>query len=177
MKLTEKLALETAASGHIHLHREGLFWKAYEQSAVKFIRTIAAYQINTRYVKHFGREIISLGFPHRILDKVLENRRHEQPDEKHIRIESTTLDDATFLAVKQKYVPPSPSPLVSPQPGTLSAVRPGGTPPGAEKNSGTTTGAEVLDQLRRYNIAAATPVDCMNFLVALKSRLDGECRV
>ena len=41
MDLKQKLALETAESIYIYLYREGLFWKAYERSAIRplpFIR-------------------------------------------------------------------------------------------------------------------------------------------
>ena len=46
MKLSSILALEASKEVRIYLHREGLFWKAYERSAFLLLReTGKKYQI------------------------------------------------------------------------------------------------------------------------------------
>ena len=102
MDLRQKLALETADSKNIYLYREGLFWKAYERSAIKFIQTITAYQVNTRFCKVVNMEVISLGFPDAVLPKILENREYEKIDEKRLAIHSVLLGDEKFMAARSQ---------------------------------------------------------------------------
>lgn len=104
MDLKQKLALETAESTYIYLYREGLFWKAYERSAIKFIQTITVYQVNTRFCKVVNMEVISLGFPDAVLPKILEDREYEQPDEKRLVIRSVLLGDEEFAMEKSRYI-------------------------------------------------------------------------
>lgn len=70
MTLKEKIEHENP--NQIHLYREGMFWKAYNQSAFHFFRLIKPYLVKKRYVKELKTEIVSMGFPHSILDDMLE---------------------------------------------------------------------------------------------------------
>lgn len=61
--LLEILALEQENHSSIYFYREGVFYKAYEQSAYLFVHHIKPFQIKKRYVKSVKREVISVGFP------------------------------------------------------------------------------------------------------------------
>lgn len=166
MDLKQKLALETAGSTHIYLYREGLFWKAYERSAIKFIQTITVYQVNTRFCKVVNMEVISLGFPDAVLPKILENREYEQPDEKRLVIRSVLLGDEEFATEKDRYISKMMQALKN---GALQEAVPVRKTPDA--------GAQVLEQLRLYDIAGVTPIECMIFLSSLKKQLENNITI
>lgn len=161
MDLKQKLALETADSTNIYLYREGLFWKAYERSAIKFVQTITAYQINTRFCKVAGMEVISLGFPDTVLPKILENREYEKPNEKQVAIRSVLLGDEEFAAEKNRYLSNSMQPFEKEASQEAVAI---------SKESD--VGRQVLERLRLYDIAAVSPIECMIFLSSLKKQLE-----
>lgn len=139
MDLKQKLSFETADSENIYLYSEGFFWKAYERSAIKFIQTITAYQVNPRFCEVVNMEVMSLGFPDAVLPKILENLEYEKIDEKRLVIHSVPLGDEKFMAEKSQYIskmmselkketaresgPVQKEPDVSPGPGTVAFIR------------------------------------------------------
>lgn len=161
MDLKQKLALETAESTHIYLYREGLFWKAYERSAIKFIQTITAYQVNTRFCKVVNMEVISLGFPDAVLPKILENREYDKIDEKQLAIRSVLLGDEEFATEKGRYIS-----------NMMQALKKEVLPETAPVRKEPDAGALVLERLRLYDIAGVTPIECMIFLSSLKKQLE-----
>lgn len=166
MDLKQKLALETAGSTHIYLYREGLFWKAYERSAIKFIQTITVYQVNTRFCKVVNMEVISLGFPDVVLPKILENREYEQPDEKRLVIRSVLLGDEEFATEKSRYISKM-----------MQALKKEALQETVPIRKELDAGAQVLEQLRLYDIAGVTPIECMIFLSSLKKQLENNITI
>lgn len=63
MKTSDILTLELANKGEIHLYKEGVFWKAYQQSAYLFHTRVCPYQVKTKYIKCIGKSVASSGFP------------------------------------------------------------------------------------------------------------------
>ncbi len=53
--------------GKIILHKEGVFWVAYERSAYLFHTNVRHFRISRRFIKTIQKEIISLGFPQAVL--------------------------------------------------------------------------------------------------------------
>ena len=79
MGITEKIA-EVALhslSGNIILYKEGMFWKAYQQSSYLFVKNIKEYLVLKKHIKSASTDIVSLGFPVPSLDKVLGERKYE----------------------------------------------------------------------------------------------------
>lgn len=71
MKLSSILALEASEEVKIYLHREGLFWKAYERSAFLLLReTGKKYQVKCRQMKATGDVVRSVGFPDSVLHQL-----------------------------------------------------------------------------------------------------------
>jgi hypothetical protein len=58
--LQEKLDRETG--GKIYLYKQGVFWVAYEQSALILSRH-KPLKISVRFVKTVNQQVISVGFP------------------------------------------------------------------------------------------------------------------
>ena len=61
--LVEILSKEQENSRTIYFYREGVFYKAYEQSAYLFIKYIRPFQVKKRFVKSVKQEVTSIGFP------------------------------------------------------------------------------------------------------------------
>lgn len=60
MKLKEKLEKETGQ--RINLYKQGVFWTAYEQSALILSRH-KQLKISIKFVKTVNQEVLSVGFP------------------------------------------------------------------------------------------------------------------
>ena len=71
MKIKDILQQEQANTNSIFLHKEGIFWRAYEKSAYLFSLYIKAYQITKKYYKNVGSEVVYLGFPDSSLNNIL----------------------------------------------------------------------------------------------------------
>lgn len=62
MNLKDKLEAELQNEPLIFLYMEGMFWKAYEQSAMRFTKDVKSYRLQKRFVKIVNSEIVSMGF-------------------------------------------------------------------------------------------------------------------
>ena len=62
MKISEKIALATNPNTLV-LHKEGLFYKAYNQNAMYFVMNIKSYKVSVKYIKSINQLVYSIGFP------------------------------------------------------------------------------------------------------------------
>lgn len=72
MQAKEIIAIEVKNRADIHLHKDGLFWRAYNVSAYQFIKYFKKFKINKRFVKAIQAELAYLGFPEKSLAALLE---------------------------------------------------------------------------------------------------------
>lgn len=70
MKIEE--ILKTEDNKCIYLHKEGLFWRAYEYSAYAFAKSIKQYNAKKKFIKKVAGEIVFIGFPNSILATILD---------------------------------------------------------------------------------------------------------
>lgn len=84
MNLKEKIDAEQQDRPLVLLYMEGMFWKAYEQSAMRFTKEIKAYKLQKRFFKNVNSEVVSLGFPDGSLQDVLKGREFTRINEKQI---------------------------------------------------------------------------------------------
>ena len=80
------LSEESVLSRKIFLHKEGLFYVAYERSCYAFHRYIKPFKLTKRFVKSVGQEVVKLGFPVSSLEKLLQGCRYEKTSEKLITV-------------------------------------------------------------------------------------------
>jgi hypothetical protein len=71
MKVEEIQKKEGQNTGSIFLRKEGLFWRAYEQSAFHFVKHIRDYVPQKKYFKNIKSEIVFIGFPGTKIDEIL----------------------------------------------------------------------------------------------------------
>jgi hypothetical protein len=83
MSIQKIITIEDRNTGEIHLHKEGIFWKAYQQSAYLFTQEVKIFKTSKRIVKSLSREIISLGFPQNALEKYFNFDDLQLPGQRH----------------------------------------------------------------------------------------------
>ncbi len=135
----------------IFLHREGVFWKAYEQSAFLFVKHIKPYSVKKRYYKKIGGEVVSIGFPDSILESLLQlvADKEVQKTEKQITIEGFEPEGAEAFEEWKN--------------GVEALV------PAAKQEAG----HGLLEKIRGFPIVNKSPMECQQFLLNLQNRLNG----
>lgn len=63
MTVKEIVLLEEENVKNIYLFREGIFYRAYNRSAMRVVETIKSFKINHKYVKTVQQVIFYIGFP------------------------------------------------------------------------------------------------------------------
>ena len=102
MKIAEIVELEKTNTESIFLLNEGLFWRAYERSAHRFIKHIKQYQITKKHVKSVKSDIVHCGFPNSVLQQILNlaESRIIEKTENRIIIKSFTETEKDFTQWK-----------------------------------------------------------------------------
>jgi len=68
MNIKEKIALSKQVNS-LTLHREGIFYKCYNEDAMVFVKQIKPYKVLSKFIKSAGEEVLSIGFPVSELEK------------------------------------------------------------------------------------------------------------
>jgi len=84
MNIHKITTIEDQNTGKIYLHKEGFFWKAYQQSSYIFTQEIKAFKISKKWAKTVEREVVSIGFPENALEKFFNEEQLTKIDEKQI---------------------------------------------------------------------------------------------
>ena len=165
MTLREKLEHENANSNKIYLYQEGMFWRAYEYSAYRFTFGICVFKVQKKFVKAVSRELMYIGLPIDMLKKysALFNLVSEGNKQCTIVPKNCTPPmpfeewRASIPLIESKTATPSKNVVVA------SSVPQYQCKSEAEK---------IVDEIRRYNLANATPIECMMWLSQLKTRIN-----
>jgi len=72
MGVKEKIAQELNNENSIYLLKEGIFWRAYNQSAMRFVNNLKPLKIIRKYIKKVKQDIFYCGFPESSLDNIRE---------------------------------------------------------------------------------------------------------
>jgi hypothetical protein len=148
MTITEKMVHSSPQD--VRLYKEGVFWVAYEQSAC-LISRVKPLKVTKKYVKVVEQEVVSVGFPDTVLDKVLALFSDVRKDT-HLCVctSPTAVNNTDYQAWKQAIQ----------QRGTNNASV-------VAENTDIT----VLDKIRFFDLSNATPVMCMIFVSELKKMI------
>lgn len=199
MTFEEKLAAETSNRDEIHLHLEGIFWKAYEKSAFLFVTHLSDFKATKKMVRAVKMDVVSVGFPSHSLEKVTEGRTVvKTDDDRHLVISGLEpCNEKEFVEWKGKIplfapsqeggaaaagsLPPSHVPAymqAQRQQGMQAqAAAVGGGKGGAARcfPAGTAGGdpveKKVLERLTGFRVESSTPVECMLFITQLQKEL------
>lgn len=162
MNLKEKLETELQDEPLVFLYMEGMFWKAYEQSAMRFTKEVKAYRLQKRFVKTVNSEIVSMGFPNGSLQDVLKGRDFMKVNDKQLSFRVETAFTAAEFEEWKSTLPRESEGGSSFSVATL-----------AGKGDARFSEAErnVLSQLAAFRVEKASPLECMLLVSDLQTLL------
>lgn len=166
MNLKDKINAESMDEPVILLYREGLFWKAYEQSAMRFVKEIRNYKLQKKHVKALAQDVVSLGFPDSRLKDLLKGKDFNQVDEGCISVKAQACGSREAFEAWKAEIVPVDAPASA---GTAPAIQ----PVSAEQNPVGMNQAEceVIARLRAFSVETSSPLQCMMLISELQTRL------
>lgn len=164
MNSKKLIEIEGNNTQQIHLYREGLFWKAYERSAYAFCVQYRNYKPTKKYVKVIEGELISIGFPTKVLSNLVPEGNMTRVSENEIVINlAQPIGEEQFVEWKKQ------TPLTT----VNASVKK--TSGGEQVVSTNARGSSAMDLLAErivgYNLADHTPMEAMQFICELKEML------
>lgn len=182
--ILKKLKLETENTGMVHLWLEGMFWKAYERSAYIFSQRIGDYKPYKRWIKAMGGEIVAIGFPSKAFDRLIQGRVAEKIDEKHYVLTGFTMEKQEMKNFQEwkKNIASFPYQRVNPDTDVtdktsehlmLTSVKEQKEPE-AEIRHRLEKAENIIEEIRRFRMESATPLQCMLFLAGLVTKIENK---
>ena len=155
MRIKDILQLENSNTLSIILHKEGLFWRAYELSAYLFTLYIKDYQVTKKFYKNAKQEVVYLGFPANFLEQILKIAK-----EKNITKKETQIFIGKYELKKEDFI------------NWKSDIQ---LWQSSEKVKTDLSGFEDLiglsDKIKNFPIASKTPIECQQFIIQLQNEL------
>lgn len=164
MQMKEILELERSSEGDIILHKEGIFWRAYQISAYLFATHIRELKVISKFIKVVKEEVAYLGFPHSILEEILREaaagKWKVEQEERLIRIKTgVTVQKETWEAWLLLHK------------GSTEAVAQ--VHPDPDKPSSVHQLKKVIRKLRSYPILEKSPLETQQFVLELQKEING----
>lgn len=167
--ISEILALESQSDSQIHLYREGIFWKAYQQSAYQILQQRNRFKVSKKHVKAVGQQIVSIGFPDSTLSQLFVPELLTQTTDKQLTIACSPIDmlayqawfDSVEITEKVKQTEKKEN---------TDIVAP--IIPHRQQAEATNKEEIIIRRLRAFRIEHSTPMDCMLFLVSIRNEFE-----
>ena len=166
MKLANVISEEAKNTCCIIMHREGLFWRAYERSAFLFTLHLKKYNATKKYFKTISSEVVFIGFPHQALQQNIEKAdgKAVEQNESRICISGFAFDKEAFMIWKNDVDLSEKSTSKITQ-GASNDIHPIEiTHPG--QNS-------VIDRIKNFPVIRKTPLECQQFIIEIQHQLNG----
>ena len=153
---TQKKIELAANTRQLSLHKEGIFYKLYNQQAMLFTENIKPLKIKVKFIKAVSQQVYSCGFPVTIIEDVKKQLSSIGGDidasEKLLTVADINWKKEGDYSKwckeqKQAEVP-------------------------VEKKSGTTM-TNIEKQIVEFQVIRKTPMEAMNFIVELQEKLNG----
>lgn len=158
MTIKEKLVLETTKPGNeIILHREGVFYIAYERSAWLFSMAVHTFKVKKMYVKCVAQDVVSIGFPMAALERYVAGCKVDEGDGV-VRLslpgdKMPLVDDFEQWKERQQYIAPKQKSEIA----------------NDDVAENDTPFSEIVKRIKDFPIECKTPVECMLFLIEMKN--------
>jgi hypothetical protein len=159
MQVAKIIGLEEANTACVYLLKEGLFYRAYNHSAMRVVRYLKPYKINRKYVKKVQQEIFYIGFPEGSLEAILQQAKNkgwqikEQEDENEVLCLTGLFDKTDDYEAWIKDLP------ISEKETTVEA------------DTAQTRAFDIIKQIESFQIENATPMDAILFVNKLKQQI------
>ena len=153
--MSDILLLEGKNTDSIHLLKEGIFWRAYNQSAMRLCEYLVSYKVNRKFIKKEKKTIFYCGFPSTILNKIKQQAIEKgfqiiAEDEKIITVKSVPSNDGYQRWEEQQNLVKEPEVSYSTQ--------------SIKEN-------DFIKQIREYSLENSTPMEAMLFVQKLKQSI------
>lgn len=157
MKVSEILQIEQDIKGSIILHREGLFWRAYEYSAYLLHIHYRKFRIIRKPVKYLNRDIIYCGFPDGSLQGILYNfiDKDIKKDNDQIIIEKFEFTENEFYIWKN----------------SIKSIIP--VKEDDVNNIDVKNIQWVIEKIIKFPVIHKSPIECQQFILQLQTELHG----
>ena len=101
ISITEKIVHTDAFE--VNLYKDGIFWRAYQQSAYAIHQIRPAYQPKKEKIKKVGHEVVSIGFPDGVLKDILLEFELVKREEKkiYLKVRREPIDLEAFEVWKE----------------------------------------------------------------------------
>jgi len=150
--ILEKLKSEQTNVDSIHLYLEGMFWKAYQQSAYLFSKLYRPdFQVKCRYVKTAHAAVCSVGFPENSLLRIF-------CDVDIIKVSDNELCLTTERIEEKEYAEWQKAHEAATQAPSSVSECPDGK-------------AMAIQRLSLFNLSSSSPIDCMMLVAELQHLL------
>ncbi len=143
----------------IYIVKEALFCKVYEESAWRFHAFIRPYKPVKKYVRKYGKELVTIGFPKSLLEgivKVASDNAYTVTGESETYISFITEKepDRPFDQWKEQLQSVEPTKAIVEEPFI----------PMAQKG-------DIEWEIEHFPVANRTPMQCMEFIINLQTRI------
>tara|TARA_R110000737_G_scaffold352539_2_gene398962 strand:- start:445 stop:918 length:474 start_codon:yes stop_codon:yes gene_type:complete len=155
MKISEIVSLEQD-NNSIILHKDGIFWRAYELSAYRFVTSIKEYNVLCKFYKNIKQDVVYMGFPISYMDTIAELCRV-----KGYSIEQRV--NSIYVACHTDMVGYEDWKINIVQTETKSEI----------EDSRDMNKNEILSDIIAYPLATKTPMEAQQFLYDIQLRLHG----
>ena len=140
----------------IILHREGIFYIAYEKSAWLFTVALHCFKVKKVYVKCVAQDVVSVGFPMAALERYAAGCKVNE-GEGLVRLslpgdKIPLVDDFEQWKECQQYIASKQSDAV-----------------GNDVAESDVPMSEIIKRIKDFPIECKTPVECMLFLIEIKN--------
>ena len=164
MRIFDIYKLEHENPDCCFLIKDGIFWRAYEKSAMLFHRHIKSYEIKKTHFKGINTTLVFLGFPDTGLEKIkalcLEKGLETGIEDKQIKISgflnSDGFDEWKINFIKNQPMAAEPEQDYKMKDQTI----------GLDVN-------ELIESIRFFPIASKSPMECQQFLYQLQKCING----
>lgn len=150
MTILEKVTLQKQDTSKIFLFKEGIFYKAYNEGA--FLLKDRDYKVAVKKIKGIENEVLSIGFPVSILNRIVENGVSEEVHENYVSFQ-------THIVFSNKSYHQWRS--------NLTAI---------EKNKANLSNnkcdySALIDSIKNYPLANKTPIEVFNWVSELQKNI------
>jgi hypothetical protein len=166
MKLANVISEEAKNTGSIIMHREGLFWRAYERSAFMFTLHLKQYSATKKFFKTVSSEIAFIGFPNQTLNQIIgkaEGKEVKQ-SESRICIGGFEFDNEAFLIWKNGID-------LTEKPKVEKIDRASDDTNVIEKTH--SEQSMIIDRIKNFPVISKTPLECQQFIIEIQHQLNG----
>jgi len=165
MKVFDIYKLELENPDCCYLLKDGIFWRAYERSAMQFCTTIKSYKVTKKHFKGIRATMVYIGFPNKHLSQIMEKCRE---------LGLTSASDGEVIKISGFDTKPEIEEWKSQFEELQGSVAEEMPEYGAaNKDSMTRNSSKIEEKIREFPLASKTPIECQQFLYELQNQING----